>query len=67
MALNLSSKRDYKNRGSVGQSLLDKILAAKKSDSNADISALEKQIDELVYKLYNLNEEEIAIIEGKIY
>jgi hypothetical protein len=27
-------------------------------------SIIEKQIDELVYKLYELTEEEIAIIEG---
>jgi len=27
-------------------------------------SALERQIDEMVYKLYNLTPEEIAIVEG---
>ena len=32
---------------------------------NADISALEKQIDEMVYKLYGLTPEEIATVEGK--
>ena len=45
--------------------LVDKILAAKKEDSSADTSVLEKQIDTLVYKLYGLTEEEIAIVEGK--
>lgn len=44
--------------------LVDQILTAKKSDPNADTSKLEKQIDELVYKLYDLTEEEIKIIEG---
>ena len=33
--------------------------------SNADTSALERQIDELVYKLYGLTPEEIEILEGK--
>jgi len=45
--------------------LVDRILAAKKADSNADTSALESQIDQLVYKLYGLTEEEIAIVEGR--
>ena len=29
-----------------------------------DTFALEKQIDEMVYKLYDLTPEEIAIVEG---
>jgi len=32
---------------------------------NADTSALEKQIDEMVYALCGLTPEEIAIVEGK--
>jgi hypothetical protein len=31
----------------------------------ANSSALEAQIDSLVYKLYELTEEEIAIVEGQ--
>jgi low affinity Fe/Cu permease len=31
---------------------------------NADTTALERQIDEMVYKLNELTEDEIAIIEG---
>jgi hypothetical protein len=31
----------------------------------ADIFALEKQIDDMVYALYGLTPEEIAIVEGK--
>jgi adenine-specific DNA-methyltransferase len=31
----------------------------------ADTSALENQIDEMVYALYGLTPEEIAIVEGK--
>lgn len=44
--------------------LVDQILSAKAANPNADTSHLEKQIDELVYKLYELTNEEIAIIEG---
>ena len=44
-------------------SVVEKILNIKKSIPNADTSALEHQIDELVYQLYNLTPEEIAIIE----
>ena len=44
--------------------LVDKILAAKKRDPDADTTALEREIDQLVYKLYGLTTEEIAIVEG---
>jgi len=44
--------------------LVDKILAAKKKNPAADTSAEEHEIDLLVYKLYGLTEEEIAIVEG---
>ena len=39
------------------------ILMTKKAKPQADTSALEKQIDQLVYQLYGLTNEEIAIIE----
>ena len=39
------------------------ILAAKQSDPQADTSALEKEIDNLVYQLYELTPDEIALIE----
>ncbi len=45
--------------------LVDKILAAKKADSSADTTEWEKQIDQKVYELYGLTEDEIAIVEGK--
>jgi type II restriction/modification system DNA methylase subunit YeeA len=44
--------------------LVDKILTAKKSDPNADTTALETEIDQLVYQLYELTAEEIKIIEA---
>jgi len=43
--------------------LVDKILAAKKQDSAADTSGLEKEIDELVYQLYGLTEKEKQIVK----
>ncbi len=47
------------------KSLVELILAAKQSDPQADTTALEAEIDALVYGLYGLTEEEIAIVEGK--
>jgi len=45
-------------------SLVEQVISAKKSDPLADTSTLEKKLDEMVYKLYDLTEEEIKIIEG---
>jgi hypothetical protein len=45
--------------------LVDKILAAKRADPRADTSALEGEIDRLVYELYGLTEEEVRIVEGR--
>ncbi|EHH1557710.1 class I SAM-dependent DNA methyltransferase [Campylobacter jejuni] len=45
--------------------LADEILKAKEQDKNANTQELENKINSLVYKLYNLTEEEIKIIEGK--
>jgi adenine-specific DNA-methyltransferase len=47
------------------EEIVNKILTQKQSDPSADITALETQIDQLVYKLYDLTEEEIKIIEGE--
>ncbi len=43
--------------------LVDKILVAKKDNPDADTTKLESEIDSLVYELYGLNAEDIAIIE----
>lgn len=43
--------------------LVDRILAAKRRDSAADTSALEREIDYLVYALYGLTPEEIKSVE----
>ncbi len=45
--------------------LADDILKAKEQDKNANTQELENKINSLVYKLYNLTEEEIKIIENK--
>ena len=44
--------------------LVDEILAAKKADSDADTSDVEKAIDTFVYGLYHLTPEEIGIVDG---
>ena len=44
--------------------LVVKILAAKKQDSSIDTTALESKIDEFVYDLYGLTEEEKDIIRN---
>ncbi|MGL2532580.1 DUF7149 domain-containing protein [Helicobacter pylori] len=43
--------------------LVDKILKTKEKDPKANTQKLEKEIDALVYQLYNLTDEEIKIIE----
>jgi adenine-specific DNA-methyltransferase len=44
------------------QILVDKVISTKKE--LADTTEIETQIDQLVYKLYDLTEEEIKIIEN---
>jgi len=47
---------DFKNK-------IDRIMEAKKYNPSADTSALESEIDRLVYQLYGLTEDEIRIVE----
>jgi hypothetical protein len=44
--------------------MVTRILAVKDSDPAEDTSALEREIDERVYRLYGLTEDEIRIVEG---
>ena len=44
--------------------IVDRILSAKAKDPDADTTSDECRIDELVYKLYGLTPEEIAVVEG---
>lgn len=46
--------------------LVDKILAAKNENPEADTKDLEGEIDQLVYKLYDLTDEEIKIVEESV-
>lgn len=46
--------------------LITQILILKQSDPSTDTSALENEIDQLVYDLYGLTEEEIKIVENNI-
>ncbi len=55
-------KNGEKHRDQIAK-LVERILAAKQRDAQADVSALEREIDQIVYKLYNLTPEEIKIIE----
>jgi len=44
--------------------LVHEILAVKKKDPKTDTTELETKIDQMVYKLYDLTPDEIAIVEG---
>lgn len=46
--------------------IVRQILAAKKQNPKIGTTDLENQIDHLVYKLYDLTEDEIKIVEGKV-
>lgn len=60
-------KINSKNQDLVDEiiNLVNQILALKTENSSADISKLEKDIDNLIYKLYNLTPKEIEIIERR--
>ena len=46
--------------------LVDQILIQKSNDASADTTSLESEIDQLVYALYGLTEEEIGIVENSL-
>lgn len=45
------------------EDLVDQILTAKREDPEADTTKLESEIDQMVYKLYGLTDEEIRVVE----
>ena len=45
---------------------MDEILSIKKVNNLADTQGLESQLDQLIYKLYNLTTEEIETIEESV-
>lgn len=46
-------------------SLVEQVIETKRFDPSADTSTLEYEIDQIVYQLYGLTEEEIKIVEGQ--
>ena len=46
-------------------SVANQIISIKKSNPSADTRPLEYEIDQMVYELYGLTPEEIAVVEGK--
>ena len=44
---------------------VDKIIAAKRTNPDSDTTGLENEIDQIVYSLYDLTPDEIAIVEEK--
>jgi len=55
-----------KNKRKDIETLVDQILAAKKDNPEADTTDLESEIDQLVYELYGLSEDEIEIVEESV-
>ena len=55
------------NQGLVAEieNKVDEIIAAKAANSDANTADLENEIDKLVYDLYDLTDDEIAIVEGE--
>ncbi|MBC3795176.1 class I SAM-dependent DNA methyltransferase [Spirosoma utsteinense] len=49
---------------SLLESVVNQILTLKSTNSTADTSVLEAEIDRMVYRFYRLTEEEIAIVES---
>ena len=45
--------------------IVNRILDAKSTDPATDVSKQEAQIDRLIYELYGLTDDEIAIVEGR--
>jgi tRNA1(Val) A37 N6-methylase TrmN6 len=45
---------------------VDQILSNKSEDPTADTTSLEQEIDQMVYELYGLTDEEINIVEGSV-
>jgi adenine-specific DNA-methyltransferase len=64
-ALPILKDSDSEKKNKISQ-LVTQILTQKQTSPSTDTSALEAQIDQLVYELYGLTEEEIAIVEGAV-
>lgn len=53
-----------KSGGNQIISLVDKIIECKRINKSSDTSSIETEIDNIVYKLYGMKNEEISIIEN---
>ncbi|MFZ3089374.1 MAG: hypothetical protein WA240_02020 [Nitrospirota bacterium] len=60
---NIGDRRDIPYKSSPLNKIPPSPPFAKGGNNRADTSALEKQIDQMVYALYGLTPEEIAIVE----
>ena len=47
------------------ENIVDQIISVKCKNPEAETSSLEAEIDQIVYDLYGLTEEEVRIIENK--
>ena len=61
--LNLSDVAERAQHNAIVK-LVKRMLSAKAANSAPDTAALEREIDGIVYDLFGLTEEEIAIVEG---
>lgn len=59
-----SINSENKNYSSKIESIVESIIKEKQKSHEADTTPLEKEIDQLVYQLYDLNQDEIALIEN---
>jgi adenine-specific DNA-methyltransferase len=57
----MSQRENIKRAAVVG--LVERVLAAKRTDPQANVAALEQEIDRLVYALYGLTPVEIKLVE----
>lgn len=64
LEINPIPKIGSENKKKLG-SKVEQILTSKKDNPEADTTDLESKIDQLVYELYGLSEEEIGIVEGE--
>jgi adenine-specific DNA-methyltransferase len=60
----LPIKKISKEEQELFISAVNRIIKLKQKKSNADISSLEYRLNQLVYKVYSLTPEEIALIEN---
>lgn len=66
MVNSLPLPKNLENQNSLFESLSKQIIALKNKSPEANISALKAKIDRMVYELYDLTEEEIAIVKESV-